>query len=83
MRMCSFFSALPNNSTAPTPLVQSTIPSPDQFVDIAYTPALLPNHAAAIVRGAHLELLDDQATNDDPIQDVDPVHEPCTPGHAR
>jgi hypothetical protein len=77
------FSALPNNSTTPTPPVHSTIPSPDQFVDVAYTPALLPNHAAGIGRGARLELLDGQATGNDSVRDADPMYEPCTPGRAR
>jgi histone deacetylase 1/2 len=55
------FSALPTTTTCPTPPVSSTTPSPDQFVDAAYSPALLPNHAAGIGRGARLQLLDDQA----------------------
>jgi hypothetical protein len=66
------FSALPNNSTTPTPHVHSTKPFPDQFVDVAYTPALLPNHAAGIGHGTHLELLDDQARDNDPVRDIDP-----------
>ena len=32
---------------------------PDQFVDAAYSPLLLPNHDAGAGRGARLELLDD------------------------
>jgi hypothetical protein len=55
------FVHLPQNSTIPytvtTPL------TPDQFVDAAYTPSLLPNHGAGVGRGACLELLDD----DDPV----------------
>ena len=53
------FRALPNNSITPLPDVSSTTPSPDQFVDVAYAPALLPNHVAGIGCGARLEHLDE------------------------
>lgn len=49
------FSFSPAHPTPPPPL-HSTSPLPGQFVDIAYSPALLPNHAAGIGRGARLEL---------------------------
>ena len=53
------FRALPTNPTTSTPPVPVSTPTPDQFVDVAYAPSLLPNHAAGIGRGARLELLDE------------------------
>jgi hypothetical protein len=44
-----------------TPLASS----PDQFVDVAHAPSLLPNHGVGIGRGAHLELLEDVAPSAD------------------
>ena len=76
------FSALPTTPTT-MPLVHSSLPSPDQFVDGVYSPALLPNHAAGIGRGARLQLLDDHAPDADQVQHVDKVldvvHVPCRP----
>jgi hypothetical protein len=71
------FAHLPQNSTIPS--IVTTPPTPDQFVDAAYTPSLLPNHGAGVGRGARLELLDDE----DPVNivrdHVDHVH---GAGHA-
>jgi hypothetical protein len=49
------YSQIPSDSTLPS---TSTLPlRSDQFVEAAYTPALLANHGAG--RHAHLKLLDD------------------------
>ena len=64
-------------SLSPTPITtpsHSSPISPDQFVDAAYSPVLLPNHGAGIGRGARLQLLDDfpeAASQDVASHDVD------------
>jgi hypothetical protein len=52
------FAHLPQNSTIPSTVTTPLIP--DQFVNAAYTPSLLPNHGAGVGRGGRLELLDDE-----------------------
>jgi histone deacetylase 1/2 len=85
------FSSLPPPLDTTTTSLHSFPVLPAQFVDAAYSPALLPNHGAGTGRGARLELLDDlpepgvpdmapltSPTTADPL-DVD---RPCMP-HAR
>jgi histone deacetylase 1/2 len=59
------FSALP--STLSSPPLHSTPLAPDQFVDVAYSPVLLPNHGARIDHGALLELLDESSGKPAPV----------------
>jgi hypothetical protein len=42
--------------------VYSYLPSPNQFVDSAHSPALLPNQAACTGRGASLQLLEEPSS---------------------
>ena len=53
------FSTLPPPTNTDTTSLHSFLVLPDQFVDAAYSPMLLPNHGAGTGRGARLELLDD------------------------
>ena len=74
------FSHLSQNSTIPSTF--TTPPTPDQFVDAAYTPSLLPNHGGAGVgRGARLELLDADNPADAVHDHVDHMHG-ADDGHA-
>lgn len=75
--------------TPPTDTTTTSLHSfpvlPDQFVDAAYSPLLLPNHGAGTGRGARLELLDDAVVSAAPAAAATPdapdVDRTCMP-HA-
>ena len=50
--------ASPITAATPPPSTTTSPILPGQFVDVAYSPVLLPNHGAGIGRGARMELLD-------------------------
>lgn len=76
--------------TPPTDTTTTSLHSfpvlPDQFVDAAYSPLLLPNHGAGTGRGARLELLDNAVVSAAPAAAATPgapgVDRTCMP-HAR
>ena len=74
------FSSFPMTPAPPVSSSSSTSPLLAQFVDIAYSPALLPNHAAGTGRGARLELLDEQEEpSGAPGLVPGAMHAPCMP----
>jgi hypothetical protein len=80
-----FFPLLTYHKNPPYRLPVTTPPTPDQFVDAAYTPSLLPNHGVGVGRGARFELLDDEDPVDvtrDNIDHGDHVDHMHGAGHA-
>jgi histone deacetylase 1/2 len=73
------FSHISQNSTILS--VSTTPPTLDQFVDVAYTPSLLPNHGAGVGRGARLEILDAEDPVNVARDHVDRMHD-TDDGHA-
>jgi hypothetical protein len=65
------FSALPSPTDNPQSSLHSFPVLPDQFVDAAYSPVLLPNYGAGNGRAARLQLLDDAPVA--AVPDVDPA----------
>lgn len=71
------FADLPLNSTDASFGSPSVI-SPDQLVDIACCPLLLPNHGASFPRGARVDTI----TNDDPKEPDSPGASPVRAAHS-